>query len=501
MKRFPVNHKLRGTAALTALLLSSSLTAGQIDSVCKTDDQTLNGIKSDPDPTLWIFMQTVCQGQFVITQTPASPQPLATTPPTPEVTPLVTEVAEIPFEKVDSLSKSVQSPYPYGIGTKHSRELAVTARTENKHLPKRNSMEVGTQSRETGVQTVSLAKKEKNPEQAIVEVVAKVELDKTAPNQGMHEAPTSEGSDVQVSEVRETKDKGYRSKRPWLYSLLGPQVSPPVIETLPPPIEYEPSRFSNYKPVDIGQVTASNRGKGHLQKPDIMSITPHGFFTSLYWHSYDEPNVMKQGGPSVGIGYVDERAVREWESYPGLGSRFEVGQGWVEYEGSGKTTNRTYYGLAEIYAPVSSGFFVGIGLRRYVDDKVPEDLPYGWGVLTSSGARAYDRISDYFYLPFGFAGAGANGSTYKVQFNYLIEGRQTSKLTQTYIADDLQNIQKDGWGLDISYSPSLKSEVFLRFWDIKKSDERKLTVNGLQTGYFGYEPANTTLEIGARRFW
>ena len=121
--------------------------------------------------------------------------------------------------------------------------------------------------------------------------------------------------------------------------------------------------------------------------------------------------------------------------------------------------------------------------------------------VSSTGARAYDRISDYLYVPFGFAGAGANGGTYKVQLNYLIEWRQTSKLTQTYLYDDLQNVQKDGWGLDISYSLDVKSEVFLRYWDIKKSDVRELTVNGSQSGYIAWEPANTTIELGIRGFW
>ena len=102
MKRFPLICKVRGTAALTALLLSNSLMAGQIDSVCKTDDQTLNGIKSDPDQTLWVFMQAVCQGQFVITQSPVRAQPSVISPAAAEVTPLNSEISVIPLARVDS---------------------------------------------------------------------------------------------------------------------------------------------------------------------------------------------------------------------------------------------------------------------------------------------------------------------------------------------------------------------------------------------------------------
>ena len=171
MKRFPVNHKLRGTAALTALLLSSSLTAGQIDSVCKTDDQTLNGIKSDPDQTLWVFMQTVCQGQFVITKSPVRPQPSVISPAAAEVTTLNSEVSVIPLGKVDSPAQSTQSTV--GIDAINSQAKSVTARIETESMTKHNSLEVGTQPRETNEPTVSLAKKERNPEQnfAVLNVV------------------------------------------------------------------------------------------------------------------------------------------------------------------------------------------------------------------------------------------------------------------------------------------------------------------------------------------
>ena len=498
MNRFLIACKLQSAAFLAPLLLSNPLAATQIDSVCKTDDQTLNSIKSDSDQTLWIFMQTVCKGEFIVTTAPASPQSYSPSPPLAEVTVPTPQAAITPVMKVD------QKGYAQLSGgskiTIDGEDHAVTQSAEKEGF-EQSTIKIFAQPFGAIDSYPSPTENDHNIGSQSFEVVIQAAPDISSSIQGRPLISANVEGEIQVIEDQVPKDEGSDSNRARLYSLLDPSVSHTEAEPLPPPIEYESSRFSNYKPNYLGDLTASNHGKGYLQKPDVMSITPHGFFASLYWHSYDEPNVMKQAGPSLGVGYVDERAVREWESYPGLGSRFEVGQGWVKYEGSGEITNRTYYGLAEVYAPISHGFFVGLGLRRYVDDKVPEDLPYGWGVRSSTGARAYDRISDYLYLPLGFAGVGANGSTYKVQLNYLIEGRQTSKLTQTYIADDLRNIQKDGWGLDISYSPNLKSEVFLRLWDVKKSDVRGLTVGGLQTGYFGYEPANTTVELGVRGFW
>lgn len=56
-------------------------------------------------------------------------------------------------------------------------------------------------------------------------------------------------------------------------------------------------------------------------------------------------------------------------------------------------------------------------------------------------------------------------------------------------------------GASIFLIPRVLRAKFFFDFGILKSDVRKLTENGLQTRYFGYEPANTALKLGVRGFW
>lgn len=206
---------------------------------------------------------------------------------------------------------------------------------------------------------------------------------------------------------------------------------------------------------------------------------------------------MQQTGPSIAIGLVDERSVREWDSYPGMGSRFELGYGRVDYEGSGKLSNHSYYALGEVYLPISQGFYLGLGYRRYLDDKVPEDIGSSQVVVSTTGARAYDRLSEYLYMPIGFATKAGADASFKVQFNALLKGRQTSRLSQTALDFDVTNEQNRGWGIDFAYAPTRSGEVFLRYWNIQDSEKKQSPL----TGNVYWEPKNETLEAGVRGWW
>lgn len=180
-----------------------------------------------------------------------------------------------------------------------------------------------------------------------------------------------------------------------------------------------------------------------------------------------------------------------------MGSRFELGYGRVDYEGSGSLTNNSYHALGEVYLPVGKGLFLGLGYRRYLDDKVPEDIGSLQVVTSTTGARAYDRLSEYLYVPVGFASKVGNESSFKVQFNALIKGRQTSWLAQTGLDLNIVNDQNRGWGLDFAYAPTRNGEVFLRYWNIENSERKQSPLTG--TTY--WEPKNETVEAGVRGWW
>lgn len=492
MKRLALHYGFQSAATAVALTLSAPVMAGQIDSVCKTDDQTFNSIKSDPDQTLWSFMQAVCQGEFVITQAPTRPQAVAVNPPTSETSLLRAEVAVAPIVRVGATTQSVTNPN--NTSTTISHDEGVTASIETGALPEQSFLEIVTQPAETNEPSISLAKREKTPEQNRAEVIAQVQPDNTASHQGSQEIQTSKASDVQAIEDQETKEKGYQSSRPWLYSLLGPQVSSPAIDALPPPIEYKPSRFSNYKPDYVGESTASNHGTGYLQKPGVMSVVPQGFYlgTSLFGNR-NEPTKRDAYSalPSLTFGYADEKAVREFQSYPGLGSRFEVKvERSMHYED--RTKWNEYSALGEIYVPVGGGVFAGVGGMYEFDRKIP--VP---------GAGSYDANTWYAYLPIGIGFTTNMGHSGRIQLNSLIQAQSKSKLSQLTSASYSNPTAKfslgDAYGADFTYSWNAHSEAFVKYWWFNESDPYLYTVNGTQTtdrtgGFW-------ELDVGYRLYW
>lgn len=483
MRQFVTGFKVQGAAALAVLSLSGSLTAGQIDSVCKTDDQTLTSIKTDPDQTLWVFMQTVCQGQFDITQTPENSPTLALLQPEERV-------AVPPIIGTASPSRSTLS----SIRTTNSLDQVVTAEAETEEPPSRTTGEIPPPTADTFQKYANLDARKEGTKQIIrAQISTEQNSDEALPDKVDASLYRSELRETPADESPTDEEDG--SNRPWIYSLLGSQDLPANSYTLPSPIEYEPNKFSIYKPHYLEGTVASTHGRALIQKPNIMSVTPHGLFASLYWHSYEEPGVMKQSGPGFALGFVDERAIREWKDYPGMGSRLELGRVRVNYKGTGEFTNNAYYLLGEAYQPLSYGFFAGLGYRRLYDRKIPDELTSINQVLTSTGYWVYDRISEYVYLPIGIAGKNSDNSTYKFQINALIKGQQTSRFWRD--DGDVKKEQKKGWGFDLAYAPSDKGEVFLRYWNIEDSE---ITV-GPVTGKRWIEPKNETVEAGIRAWW
>jgi opacity protein-like surface antigen len=136
------------------------------------------------------------------------------------------------------------------------------------------------------------------------------------------------------------------------------------------------------------------------------------------------------------------------------------------------------YRVNEYFTP-----FIGLGYRRLFDK--------GEGTKTSTGHTGYDRLSEYLYAPIGVLIAGNDKLSFKAQYNLFIHGTQTS-----YIYGNIVNDQNNGWGFDSTTNYKITDDVtaysFYRYWDIEDS-----TTNASGDGtHFGYEPQNTTKEIG-----
>ena len=197
--------------------------------------------------------------------------------------------------------------------------------------------------------------------------------------------------------------------------------------------------------------------------------------------------------PSILLGYKDDSSIRSKEKSNNLSYFIEGTYGQVEYSNyqGTLTHNHNYYKLqGELLYPVVSNLYLGLGYR-YLYDYLSDANSY----------NAYDRKNELLYVPIGYVLNNTDGSSAKFQFNYLIEGTQVSYLSQMYGANsgsaDLKNKQKDGYGLDFSYTPKVGTwELFAKYWNIDDSTTNSST--GSRLIWTGKEPKNQTYEIGFR---
>ncbi len=162
---------------------------------------------------------------------------------------------------------------------------------------------------------------------------------------------------------------------------------------------------------------------------------------------------------------------------------------------------------------------------------VGRDFPFGGQMLSTylglgyrtvssdirSGSTAYERNSNYTYMPLGLIhrfrlGADARFAT-TFEYDYLIEGVQQNNVqgystsTYTHTSGITMNQRKGrGMRLQMSYeTDDWSAGVFLQHWDIGTSDV------GVGTGYdnttlnplviYGTEARNITREIGVQFRW
>jgi len=229
--------------------------------------------------------------------------------------------------------------------------------------------------------------------------------------------------------------------------------------------------------------------KVQAQSPELT------FDVSHYY--YEEPNFMDDtSDPAfVSVGLRDWKFGSEKENVDFLYT-LEATAGSVQYtsRGTGEGDKDYKKFRAEGYVSYSMDSlnpFLGLGYRWLYDDS--------GGMVTSTGHKGYDRQSQYVYLPVGVIFELNNKIQIKGQFNYLLYGKQTSYLSDIASFTDLENDQNSGWGTDLTVNYQIYHKMglylFYRHWDIEKSETATATYAGV-IKFEGYEPANTTEEIG-----
>ncbi len=153
---------------------------------------------------------------------------------------------------------------------------------------------------------------------------------------------------------------------------------------------------------------------------------------------------------------------------------------------------------------VSMTPYLGIGYRSLLDE--------GNLRVTTSSFYYYDRHSRYTYLPLGInasAPLGPLSADVNLEWDIFLKGTHVSdwsigKQFSSITNPNVSNKQKDGFGLrgSIRFSYMLPNklniyaEPFVRYWKIKASDTKRVSIDGSLTNIS--VPTNRTTEIGSK---
>ena len=178
----------------------------------------------------------------------------------------------------------------------------------------------------------------------------------------------------------------------------------------------------------------------------------------------------------------------------------EYSLGNIDYTsaGTGSMKKEYYKSRLEYYVSSTSALgvkdlrpYIGLGYRDLLDDS---------GFKRSSTSHiGYDRVSQYYYIPIGAVWYVNEKLSLKSQYNYFLQGKQTSFLNEvlpnTYPAN-IENTQRLGWGIDVTLRSKLNDRWytygFFRIWNIEDSD-----LTSCSPLIYCFEPKNQTHEIGA----
>lgn len=223
----------------------------------------------------------------------------------------------------------------------------------------------------------------------------------------------------------------------------------------------------------------------------------------LSYIKYEEPGIMKQKGFMAGIGgsYTYKAPVTFT-----LEGRYSAGR--VDYRNSGAIDGIPDYiieirSLAGYVVRVSHEYvvmpYIGVGYRYLNDDMA--------GMVSSTGARGYERESNYYYSPVGLEASRCFTDgwrcTLNVEIDIFWQGKQKSHLSDADSRyNDLENEQNEGYGVRGALRVRKKTaaihvfaEPFFRYWNIRQSDREPIISAGSIASY-GCEPTNNSTELG-----
>ncbi len=228
----------------------------------------------------------------------------------------------------------------------------------------------------------------------------------------------------------------------------------------------------------------------------------------ISYMKYKEPDMMEEDGMMYGVSaaytFLRNKLMLKADG------RFSYGQ--VDYSSpvSGTLDNiddynvETRISVGYNYKPSEKASIIpyaGFGYRYLNDDTS--------GMVTSTGAAGYERESNYLYTPIGLDAMVDLGNGWSLgavaEYDLFWYGMQRSHLEDVgYGLSTMDNDQKSGWGARGSVKIKKKGnkvdfliEPFIRYWNIKKSEETNLTYYGFIVGK-GWEPKNNSTEIGAK---
>ena len=230
-------------------------------------------------------------------------------------------------------------------------------------------------------------------------------------------------------------------------------------------------------------------------------------FTSYSYNEVDQNDnffMEDKSSPflfSLGIrNWGDNKLISEARGFDWISLyTLEYSFGNVDYTSAGTgTMKKEYYkGRLEYYISTTSRLgakdfkpYIGLGYRDLLDDS---------GFKRSSTNHiGYDRLSQYYYVPIGAIWYISEKISLKSQYNYFLEGKQTSFLNEvlpnTYSVNPV-NTQRLGWGIDVTLRSKLNNRWstygFLRTWSIEDSD-----LTSCSPLIYCMEPKNKTHEIG-----
>lgn len=241
----------------------------------------------------------------------------------------------------------------------------------------------------------------------------------------------------------------------------------------------------------------------HAAADIIRTETDYHIGLSFSSYKYQEPGLMSLKGPKLGLNI---EATDAWSNGFFLGGDFRYAFGTVDYQSAGTgnaSGNPDWY--LELKEVVGKDWFVsgsvispyaGLGYRYLNNDARG---------LSSTGAAGYRRESHYFYLPVGLTHQTRTQPNSKListlEYDYLIAGKQISRLSDTGYLQDVTNYQNHGFGLKLSVQYEINTWAFgpyAQYWNIDQSNIEYIYYQNGSVYGLGAEPKNNTFEFGLR---